>query len=369
MIDTGLRTEELLVNMGPQHPSTHGVLRLVLTIDGETVVDCDPVIGYLHSSLEKIAERKTFRQYTTYSDRYDYLNALGNNIVYCQAVERLLGLEVTPRCQYLRVIMAELNRLASHLIYFAAIGVDLGATTVFLHCFRERETIVNFLEHTTGQRLLYNYLRIGGLRNDLPPDFEDGVRHFLSYFPARIEEYNDLFTRNRILRARMEGIGVLSAEKALEYGCSGPVLRGSGLAYDMRRIEAYAAYPDLDFDIPTQPYGDCMSRHLVRVEEMRQSVRILQQALDKLPRGPISAKVPRVLKVPPGEVFERVESPRGELACYLQSDGTDKPYRLHWRGPSFYNLQAFREMVKGHLIADAVAILASIDIVLGDIDR
>jgi NADH-quinone oxidoreductase subunit D len=369
MIDTDLRTEEIFVNMGPQHPSTHGVLRLVLTIAGETVVDCDPVIGYLHSSLEKIAERKTYRQYTTYSDRYDYLNSLGNNLLYCQAVERLLGLEVTPRCQYIRVIMAELNRLASHLLYFAAIGVDLGATTVFLHCFREREAIITLLEHTTGQRLLYNYLRIGGLRNDLAPDFEAGVREFLSYFPQRIEEYNNLYTRNRILRARMEGIGVLSQEKALEYGCSGPVLRGSGLAYDMRRIEAYSAYPDLEFDIPTQPYGDCMSRHLVRVEEMRQSVNIVRQALDKLPRGPVNAKAPRVIRPPAGEVFERVESPRGELGCFIQSDGSDKPYRLHWRGPSFYNLQAYRDMVRGHLIADAVAILASVDIVLADIDR
>ncbi len=370
MATAGLRTEELLVNMGPQHPSTHGVLRLVLTIDGETIVDCDPVIGYLHSSLEKIAERKTYRQYTTYTDRYDYLNSIGNNLVYVQAVERLMGIEVPPRCQYIRVIMAELNRLASHLLYFGTLGLDVGATTVFLHCFREREAIIDLMEHTTGQRLLYNYLRIGGLRNDLPPDFEDGLRHFLSYFPQRIEEYNDLLTRNRIFRARMEGVGVISAEKALEYGCSGPVIRGCGLPYDMRKIEGYAAYPEIEFDVPTQPYGDAMSRHLVRVEEMRQSVNILRQALDKLPKGPVRVeKMPRVIRPPEGEVFERVESPRGELGCYIKSDGSDKPERLHWRGPSFYNLQAFREMVRGHLVADVVAILASVDIVLADIDR
>lgn len=367
---TGVRTEELLVNMGPQHPSTHGVLRLVLTIDGETIVDCDPVIGYLHSSLEKIAERKTYRQYVTYTDRYDYLNAIGNELVYVQAVERLMGIEVPPRCQYIRVIMAELNRLASHLLYFGTLGLDVGAMTVFLHCFREREAIIDLMEHMTGQRLLYHYLRIGGLRNDLVEGFEDGLREFLGYFPQRLEEYNDLLTRNRIFRARMEGVGVISADVARSYGCSGPVIRGSGVAYDMRKVEGYAVYPELEFDVPTQPYGDAMSRHLVRVEEMRQSVNILRQCLDKLPGGPVrAAKVPRVIKPPPGEVFERVESPRGELACYIMSDGSDKPYRLHWRGPSFYNVQAFREMVRGHLVADVVAILASVDIVLADIDR
>lgn len=366
----GLRTEQLAINMGPQHPSTHGVLRLILTLDGETVVDCDPVIGYLHSSLEKIGERKTYRQFTTYTDRFDYLNALGNNLVYVQAVERLLGIEVPPRCQHIRVIMAELNRIASHLVYFAALGVDVGATTVFLYAFREREATINLLEHATGQRLLYNYLRIGGLRNDLPPDFLDGLRHFLSYFPARIEEYNDLLTRNRIFRARMEGLGVLPPEKAIEYGCTGPVLRGSGVPWDIRKIEGYAAYPEYDFDVPIQPYGDAMSRHLVRVEELRQSVAILRQAVEKLPDGPIRADgVPRVIKPPPGEVFERVESPRGELGCYIVSDGSERPVRLRWRAPSFYNLQALREMVRGHLVADVVAILASIDIVLGDVDR
>jgi NADH-quinone oxidoreductase subunit D len=365
-----LRREELLVNMGPQHPSTHGVLRLLLTLDGERIVDCEPIIGYLHSSLEKIAERKTYRQYVTYVDRYDYLNALGNELVYVQAVERLLGIEVPPRCQYIRVMMAEMNRIASHLVYFGTLGLDVGAMTVFLYCFREREVLMDLLEHTTGQRLLYHYLRIGGLRNDLPPGFCEGLREFLRYFPQRIEEYNDLLTRNRIFRARMEGVGVLSAQKAISYACSGPVARGSGLEYDIRKIEGYAVYPELEFDVPTQPYGDAMSRHLVRVEEMRQSVAIVRQCLDKLPKGPIQAeKVPRVIKPPPGEVFERVESPRGELACYVCSDGSEKPYRLHWRGPSFYNLQALPEMVRGHLVADIVAILASIDIVLGDIDR
>lgn len=370
MAAPGLQTEELIVNMGPQHPSTHGVLRLVVTIDGETIVDCDPVIGYLHSSLEKIGERKTYRQFVTYADRFDYLNAVGNELAYVQAVERLLGMEVPPRCQYIRVMMAEMNRIASHLVYFGTLGMDCGATTVFLYCLREREVLMDLFEHTTGQRLLYHYLRIGGLRNDLPPGFTDGLARFLDYFPKCIEEYNDLLTRNRIFRARMEGVGVLPAERALDYGCSGPVLRGGGLAHDMRRIEGYAVYPDLEFEVPTQPYGDAMCRHLVRVEEMRQSVAILRQCLDRLPRGPVQAeRVPRVVKPPPGEVFERVESPRGELACYLQSDGSERPYRLHWRGPSFYNVQALPEMVRGHLVADVVAILASVDIVLADIDR
>ncbi len=365
-----LRTEELLINMGPQHPSTHGVLRLVLTIDGETIVDCDCVIGYLHSSLEKIAERKTYRQYTTYTDRYDYLNALGNNLVYVEAVERLLGIEVPERCRYIRTILAEMNRLASHLLYFATLGLDVGATTVFLHCFRERELLLDLFEHTTGQRLLYNYLRIGGVRNDLPPDFVDGLKAFLKLFPKRLEEYNKLLTRNRIFRARMEGVGVIDAETARSYGCSGPVIRGCGVEYDIRKVAPYAAYEEFEFDIPTFPEGDAMARHLVRVEEMRQSCRILEQAIAKLPSGPVRAeKVPRVIRPPEGEIYHRVESPRGELGCYIMSDGSDKPYRLHWRGPSYYNLQAFKEMVKGQLIADVVAILASIDIVLADIDR
>ncbi len=281
-----------------------------------------------------------------------------------------MGLEVPPRCQYVRVIMAEMNRLASHLVYFGTLGMDVGATTAFLYCFREREMLMDLFESATGQRLMYHYLRIGGLRNDLPVGFVEGLREFVDLFPQRLEEYNNLLTRNRIFRARMEGVGVLSPEKALSYGCSGPVLRGCGLAHDMRRIEGYAAYPELEFEIPTQPYGDAMSRHLVRVEEMRQSVSILRQCLDKLPAGPVNAgKVPRLIKPPPGEVFERVESARGELGCYLCSDGSEKPYRLHWRAPSFYNLQALPEMMRGHLVADVVAILGSIDIVLGDVDR
>lgn len=362
-------TEELMVNMGPQHPSTHGVLRLVLTIDGERVVHVKPHIGYLHSSLEKIAERLDYRQYLPYADRYDYLNAMGNELVYVRAVESLLGIEPTPRCQYIRVMMAEMNRIASHLVYYGALAIDTGATTVLLYCFRERERLLNLFEHAAGQRLLYHYFRIGGLRNDLPPDFCDGLWLFLEEFPQRLGEYNALLTENRIFRSRTEGVGVLTPEVALAYGVTGPTLRGSGIAYDVRRAAPYYVYPELEFDIPTFPQGDAMARHKVRQEEMYQSVRILRQCLEKLPEGEVNVKVPRRLRPPAGEVYVRVESPRGELGCYLISDGSDRPYRLHMRTPSYYNLQAYPEMCRNAWVADLVAILGSVDIVLGDVDR
>ncbi len=355
--------------MGPQHPSTHGVLRLVLTIDGERVVQAVPHIGYLHSSMEKIAEAKTYRQYMPFADRYDYLNAMGNELAYVRAVEKLCGIEVTPRCEYIRVIMAEMNRIASHLVYFGTLGLDTGSWSPFLYCFREREAIIQLFEDTSGQRLLYHYFRIGGLRNDLPSHFCDKLAEFLDYFPARINEYNDLLTNNIIFQRRMQGIGYLSPELCRRYSVTGPNIRGAGIPYDIRRVVGYSVYPELEFDIPTRPEGDAYARHLVRVEEMRQSVRILKQCLEKLPEGEINVKVPRRLKPVVGEVYERVESPRGELACYLISDGSEKPWRLHWRAPSFYNLQVLPELLKGAYVADTVAILGSIDIVLPDVDR
>ncbi len=366
---TALPTEELLINMGPQHPSTHGVLRLVLTLDGERVVEAVPHIGYLHSSMEKIAEASTYQQYVPYADRYDYLNAMGNEFAYVRAVEKLCGIEVTPRCEYIRVIMAEMNRIASHLVYFGCLGLDSGAWTPFLYCFREREVVLQLFEDTSGQRLLYHYLRIGGLRNDLPAHFCDKLAEFLDYFPDRIKEYDDLLTYNVIFRNRLEGTGQLSQELCRRYSISGPNVRGSGIPYDVRRVVGYSIYPQLEFDIPTQEEGDAFARHLVRVEEMRQSVRILKQCLEKLPEGEINVKVPRKLKPVVGEVFERLESPRGELGCYLVSDGSEKPWRLHWRAPSFYNLQVLPELVRGAYVADIVIILGSIDIVLPDIDR
>lgn len=362
-------TDELLVNMGPQHPSTHGVLRVALRLDGEKVLGADPDIGFLHSSMEKIAEHVDYRQYVSYADRFDYLNAMGNELCYARAVEHLLGLQVTPRCEYLRVIMAELNRIASHLLYFSAIGIDTGATTVFLHAFRERELVLDLFEWVSGQRLLYHYLRIGGLRNDLPDGWVDQCYSLLDLLPGRFEEYDDLLTRNRIFIGRTRGIGAISAEDALQYGLTGPCLRACGVPYDLRRLDGYSVYPELGFEVCVEEGGDCYARHLVRVRELRESVRIIRQALDKLPEGEVNVPAPRRLKIEPAEIYERVESPRGEVGCYLVADGTDKPWRMHWRGPSFYNLSALDAMCTGQWMADMVAIIASTDIVLADIDR
>ena len=362
-------TDELLVNMGPQHPSTHGVLRVLLRLDGEVVVDAQPDIGYLHSSLEKIGEAVTWKQYVPYTDRYDYLAAISNEFVYVRAVEKLLGIEVTERCEYIRVIMAEIQRLASHLMYFTSMGLDTGAITVYMYCFRERERLIDLLEHTTGQRLLYHYFRIGGLRNDLPHDFIDGLREFIDLFPARLQEYNNLLTNNRIFRGRMEGISVISPEKALRYGMSGPNLRACGLEHDLRKALGYSVYPEFDFDIPVFDTCDAMARHLVRCEEMVQSLRILEQAIEKLPEGEVNVKVPRTIKPEPGALYERIEGPRGEVGCYLVSDGNDKPLRLRWRPPSHFNLQALPDLMRGGYVADTVVAIASLDIMLGDIDK
>lgn len=369
---TGFRTEELLLNMGPQHPSTHGVLRLVLTLDGELVVECDPVIGYLHSSLEKICENRTYTQIIPFTDRFDYLGSMTNNMVYVQAVEKMLGVEVPRRCEYIRVLMCELQRLQSHLLWLGTFGLDLGAITLFLYCFREREVLLDLLESVSGQRLLYNYMRIGGLRNDLPVGFGEKCREFLGYFPSRLEEYDQLFTGNRIFVARVDGVGYISAEKAVAYGVSGPIARGSGVDVDLRRDDPCSIYPELDFKVCVEEDGDCLARYLVRTEEMRESTKLCLQCLDVLDgtKGePISTKVPKTIKPPEGDIYERIESPRGELGCYIISDGGTKPSRFHWRAPSFANLQALPIMSRGGLVADIVAVLGSVDIVLGDIDR
>jgi len=372
MATTGFATEELVINMGPQHPSTHGVLRLVVTLDGELVVECVPHIGYLHSSLEKICENRTYVQIVPFTDRFDYLASLCNNLCYVQAVEQLMGIEVPRRCEYIRVLMAEIQRITSHLVWLGTFGLDLGAITVFLYCFREREVLLDLLESASGQRLLYNYMRIGGLRNDLPPGFAEKLRDFLAYFPGRIDEYDQLFTNNRIFRARTTGIGLLTRDDAIAYAVTGPTARGSDVKVDLRRDDAYSVYPELEFDVPTATDGDCLARYLLRVEEMRQSVRICLQCLDALEgmQGEsYSAKVPKTIRPPEGEVYVRTESPRGELGCYLVSDGSPQPIRMHWRAPSFANLQALPIMVRGGLVADIVAVLGSIDIVLGDVDR
>jgi NADH-quinone oxidoreductase subunit D len=385
---------QMTLNMGPQHPSTHGVLRLVLTLDGERVMDARPDIGYLHTGMEKLAEYKKYQHVITITDRTDYLNAMGNNLGYVLAVEAMLGVEIPPRAQVIRVMMTELQRIASHLVWIGTHGLDLGAMSLFFYAFAEREKILQLFEAVSGGRLTPSYFRIGGLMADLPDGFTTRVREFCQEFPRAIEEFDRLLTHNPIFRMRTEGVGRISAEEAIRWGVTGPSLRASGVAYDLRRVHPYSGYETYDFDVPTRREGDVYARYLVRVEEMRQSLKIIRQTIEKLPPGRVKADDPRVslpprqqmltqmdaliyhflltgegLKVPPGEIYLAVESPRGELGYYIVSDGGPKPYRVHIRAPSFAHTQALPVMIKGHLIADVVAVIASIDIVLGEIDR
>ena len=361
---------EMLLNMGPQHPSTHGVLRVLLKLDGETVVDLDCDIGYLHRGVEKICEHDTYPMITPYFDRLDYVAAVNGDLVYVEAVERLMSVEVPRRAQYLRVILSELQRIASHLLWLATHALDIGAATIFLYTFREREEILKIIENFVGARLTAHAFRIGGFEWDANPEFERDVRAFLDLLPGRIDEYETILSENRIWLARTVGIGVLSAENAVDIGLTGPVLRGSGVKYDVRRAAPYSAYPEFDFEIPIGETGDTYDRYLVRMQEMRQSIRIVQQAIDGLPEGEImAARVPRVIKPPAGEVFHTNESPKGEIGVYLVSDGTNTPYRLRVRPPCFVNLQALKQLAVGHLVADVVALIGTIDIVLGEVDR
>jgi NADH-quinone oxidoreductase subunit D len=363
-------THEMVLNMGPQHPSTHGVLRVLLKLDGETVIDLDCDIGYLHRGVEKIAEHDTYPMITPYFDRLDYVAAVAGDLVYVEAVERLMGLEVTRRAKYLRVILAELQRIASHLLWLATHALDIGAATIFLYAFREREEILKIFENFIGARLTAHAFRIGGLEWDAYPEFERHVRDFLKMLPGRIDEYETILNENRIWLGRTVGIGTITAAQAVDVGLTGPSLRGSGLAYDVRRAAPYSAYSEFDFVVPVGESGDTYDRYLCRMEEMRQSREIVLQALDGLPEGPVMAeKVPKVIKPPAGEVFHTNESPKGEIGVYLVSDGTNKPYRMRIRPPCFVNLQALRQLAVGHLIADVVAIIGTIDIVLGEVDR
>ena len=362
-------TEQVILNMGPQHPSTHGVLRLQLTLEGEVIVDCKPVIGYLHRGVEKIGEARTYAQFIPYTDRLDYLSSASNNLAYVQAVEKLTGVEVPERAHYLRVIVLELNRIASHLVFVATFANDLAATTVFLYGFREREYVMDLFEMWTGARLTQSWIRIGGVAADIPDMFVDKAREFCELLPSRLDEYDRLLTGNCIFRARTEGIGILPPEVGVDYGCSGPTLRGSGVPFDVRRAAPYEAYDRLDFEVATEATCDCIGRYRVRIEEMRQSVRIIQQCLDQLPEGETRAKVPRTIRPPEGEAYGRVESPRGEFGCYLVSDGGTHPVRVRIRAPSFFHMGALARMLQGWKIGDVVAILGSIDIVLGEIDR
>lgn len=356
--------------MGPQHPSTHGVLRIELKLDGEVVVDSTPHIGYLHRSIEKIVENRTYLQVTPFTDRMDYLASMFNNLSYAMAVEKIANIEVPPRGQYIRTIIVELNRIASHLVGVGTFAQDLGAfATPLFYCFREREKIMDLFESTCGTRLTYNYIRFGGVSQDLPPDFISGTRKFIKYMRPKLNDFEMLLTRNVILLARTKGIGVLTKDVAIDYAVTGPNLRGSDVKWDLRKEEPYLAYKDLDFDVPTGKNGDVWDRYKVRIEEIRQSLRIVEQALDKLPEGECNAKVAKFFKPPVGEAYSRIESPRGELGFYVVSDGTAKPYRVKARVPSFSNLAVVPYLIKGVKIADIVAILGSIDVVMGEIDR
>lgn len=362
-------TEEMILNLGPQHPSTHGVLRVVLKMDGEVITGAQPDVGYLHRGTEKLAENRTYPQMLVISDRWDYLAAMSNNLVWCLAVEKLMQLEVPQRGNFLRVIMVELNRIASHLVFFGTYGIDIGAYTPFLYAFREREKILDLFEEVCGARMTYNYIRIGGVMADLPEDWVGKCRSFLEWIKPRFREYEILLTENPIFQDRTQRVGILSAEKAIAYGITGPNLRGSGLKFDFRKEEPYCGYEKFNFDVPAGKNGDCWDRYWVRLQEMRESVKIVEQALDQLPSGDCNAKVPRLIRPPAGESYAQLEAPRGALGIYLVSDGGEKPYRVHVRAPSFINLTILQEILVGMKVADVVAILGSIDIVLGEVDR
>lgn len=389
-----VQDERLVLNMGPQHPSTHGVLRLVLELDGEVVVSCKPVIGYLHTGFEKTFEAKNYHQGVTLTDRMDYLSPLSNNLAYALAVETLLGVEVPERATVARVILAELTRLASHLVWLGTQAMDLGAMSVFLYCFRERERILDIFEMCSGQRMMTSYIRPGGLAMDLPEGFEEAVREILALMPARIDEYEDLLTRNEIWRDRTIGIGRLSLADALSHGVTGPNLRASGGDFDLRRDHPYCGYEQYDFTVIVGSRGDVYERYLVRIREMRESLKIIRQALDRLPGGPYVTADRKVAfppraelatsmealihhfklategyRVPAGQVYSAIESPRGELGIYLVADGSARPYRLHVRAPSFASLQALPVIARGGLVADLVAIIGSLDPVMGEVDR
>jgi NADH-quinone oxidoreductase subunit D len=367
--ETLLDNPEMVLNMGPQHPSTHGVLRVILRLDGETVIDLDCDIGYLHRGMEKICEHRLYPMIAPYWDRLDYIAAVSNGLVWVETVEQMMALEVPPRAHYIRTILTELNRIASHLLWLATHGLDIGSFTVLLWALREREEILKIFEQQFGARLTCHAWRIGGMPNDAYEGFTEDVERFIGNFPKRLEEYETLLTENRIWLGRTVGIGVISAEDAVAIGLSGPALRGSGVAYDLRKARPYAAYADMDFDIPVGENGDTYDRYLVRLEEMRQSRRIVQQALQKLPDGPVMAKIPKVIKPPAGDYYHSIEGPKGELGCYVVSDGSSRPYRVRVRPSCLINLQALRQMCIGHLVADVVAIIGTLDIVLGEIDR
>jgi len=390
-----LRTETMTVNMGPQHPSTHGVLRLVLELDGETIVSAEPTIGYLHTGIEKTAEQKKWQQIIPLVERMDYLSSHSNSMAFCLSVEKLLGIEVPDRVKAIRVLLAELQRISSHLVWLGTHGLEIGAVSVMMYCFRERELLLNINELIAGFRMFPSYMRVGGLREDLPAGFHDAVRSFLDVFPSKLNEYEDLLTQNQIWVKRTKGVGVISGPDAIAWGLAGPIARGSGIAYDVRKQFPYQGYETYDFDVPVGTHGDVYDRYLVRIEEMRQSVRIARQALERIsPTGVFDIQDYRIVPppkdrvytemealiqhfllysqgftVPAGEVYVPVEGPRGEHGVYVVSDGTNRPVRVKMRPPSFYACQGLPKLIIGGLIADGIAVIGSTDVVMGDVDR
>ena len=360
---------DLMINMGPQHPSTHGVFRLVIWVDGERIVRAEPHIGYLHRGSEKLCEGESYGQVITLFDRLDYVANLNSELGFCLAVEKLMGLEIPERAEYIRVILCELNRIASHMLFYGVYGLDIGAMTPVLYGFRERERVQSLFEAVTGARMMHNYIRVGGVKEELPDDFGRRMATLTDQLRRGIEECDELLSSNEMFLERTRGVGVIGPEDAIDYGVSGPGLRASGVAEDVRVTEPYGIYDRFDFGVPVGSSGDCWDRYYVRVEEMRQSLAIIDQAMAQMEPGPIMAKVRRILRPPKGEVYVRSESPRGDFGVFLVSDGTDKPYRVKVRAPSFSNLQAIQHMLRDAYVADAVIILGSIDIVLGEVDR
>jgi NADH-quinone oxidoreductase subunit D len=386
--------ETVVLNMGPQHPSTHGVLRVMVELDGEIAVTAIPDIGFLHTGIEKNMEAKTYLKALVMTDRIDYLNNMGNNLVYCLAIEKLVDVKVPPRAQVLRVLLAELQRIESHLVWLGTHSADIASQSVLFYCFREREKILAIKEMISGQRMMTSYIRPGGVWRDVPAGFEAAVADFIDYLPYRLDEYETLLTHNPIWLDRTRGIGAIDAETALAWGLTGPSLRGSGVNFDLRKIAPYLGYETYEFDVPTGTQGDVYDRYLVRMREFRQSLRIIRQALKKLPKGPVMTDNRKVtppprselgrsmeavihhfkiwtegFNAPKGEVYQAIESPRGELGVYLVGNGGPKPHRVYWRTPSFANLQALPVLSRNHFVADLVGIIGSIDIVLGDVDR
>ena len=366
---TFLDANELVLNMGPQHPSTHGVLRVILKLDGEKVLGTECVIGYLHRGVEKIAENRTYTMFNPYVDRMDYVAAVSNGLGYCLAVEKLLNVEAPPRAAYIRVILAELNRIASHQLWLGTHALDIGAMTPLFYTFRDREEILKIFEKYCGARLTTHAFRIGGTQYETYEGFEQEVKNFVNFVRPKMDEYEELLTTNRIWVQRTKGVGYISAADAIAMGVTGPVLRASGVKWDLRKAQPYSMYDKFDFEIPIGANGDTFDRYLVRVAEMRQSLRIIEQAVNSIPEGPIMAKVPKVMKPPVGEVYVSIEAPKGELGYFIVSDGSTQPYRVRVRPPSFINLQSLDMMVRGQLVADVVAVIGTLDIVLGEVDR